>query len=98
MSDRTKGSDPDHLQFWHNCLPNEEQMEKHKKIKYFSKKLVHERKDNPKQITQWSKKRCIRLMRYANIKKASQDERQNQTTTTNINDIKKFVSVLKNKT
>ena len=38
-------------------------------------------------------------MRYADIKKASEDERQNQTTTiTNINFIKKFVSVLINKT
>ena len=34
----------------------------------------------PKQITQWSKKWCIRLMRYADIKKASEDEWQNQTT------------------
>ena len=30
-------------------------------------------------------------MRYADIKKASEDERQNQTTTTNINYIKNFV-------
>ena len=31
-------------------------------------------------------------MRYGNIKKASQDEQQNQTTTTtNINYIKKFI-------
>ena len=30
-------------------------------------------------------------MRYADIKKAGEDERQNQTTTTNINYIKKFV-------
>ena len=37
-------------------------------------------------------------MRYANIKKASQDEQQNQKTTTNINYIKNFMSVLKNKT
>ena len=44
------------------------------------------------------KKRYIRLMRYVNIKKASQDEQQNQTTTTNINYIKKFMSVLINKT
>ena len=36
-------------------------------------------------------------MRYADIKKASEDERQNQTTTVNINNIKKFMSVLKNK-
>ena len=34
-------------------------------------------------------------MRYADIKKASEDERQNQTTTTIINYIKKFMSVLK---
>ena len=40
---------------------------------------------------------CIRLMRYADIKKASKDERQNQTTITNINHIKKFMSVLKTK-
>ena len=38
-------------------------------------------------------------MRYANIKKVSQEEQQNQTTTTtNVNYIKKFTSVLKNKT
>ena len=37
-------------------------------------------------------------MRYANIKKASQDEQQNQTATTNINYIKNFMSLLKNKT
>ena len=38
-------------------------------------------------------------MRYVDIKNASEDERQNQTTTTtNINYIKKIMSVLKNKT
>ena len=37
-------------------------------------------------------------MRYADIKKTNEDERQNQTKTTNINYIKKFTSVLKNKT
>ena len=37
-------------------------------------------------------------MRYADIKKASEDERQNQTSSTYINYIKKFMSVLKNKT
>ena len=37
-------------------------------------------------------------MRYADIKKASEDERQNQTTTTNINYIKNFLTVLKKKT
>ena len=36
-------------------------------------------------------------MKYADIKKASEDEEQNQTTTTNINYIKKFMSVLKTK-
>ena len=36
-------------------------------------------------------------MRYADIKKASKDERRNQTTTTNINYIKKFMSVIKRK-
>ena len=35
-------------------------------------------------------------MRYADIKKESEDKRQNQTTT-NINYIKKFLSVLKTK-
>ena len=41
----------------------------------------------------------IRLMRYANIKKAGQDEQQNQTTaTTKINYNKNFMSVLQNKT
>ena len=34
-------------------------------------------------------------MRSADIKKANEDERQNQTTTTNIHYIKKFMSVLK---
>ena len=34
-------------------------------------------------------------MRYSDIRKASEDERQNQTTTTNINYLKKFMSVLK---
>ena len=37
-------------------------------------------------------------MRYADIQKASEKERPNQTTTTKINFIKKFMSVLKNKT
>ena len=40
----------------------------------------------------------IRLMRCANIKKASQDEQQNQTTaTTKNNYTKNFISVLKTK-
>ena len=46
MCDRTQGSDPAHPQFSHNCLSNEEKTEKHKKFKYFSKKLVYERKDS----------------------------------------------------
>ena len=37
-------------------------------------------------------------MRYADIKNAREDERQNQTTTKNNNYIKKFMPVLKNKT
>ena len=37
-------------------------------------------------------------MRYADIKKTSEDERHNRTTTTNITYIKKIMSVLKNKT
>ena len=32
MCDRTQGSDPARSQFWHNCLPNEEQVEKPKII------------------------------------------------------------------
>ena len=36
-------------------------------------------------------------MRYTNIKKAIQDEQQNQTTTTKKNYIKNFMSVLKTK-
>ena len=36
-------------------------------------------------------------MKCANIKKASQDKQQNQTTTTKINDIKNFITVLKTK-
>ena len=35
---------------------------------------------------------------YLNIKTATREEQQNQTTTTNINYIKKVMSVLKNKT
>ena len=37
-------------------------------------------------------------MRYADNKKANKDEQQNQTTTKNMIYIKKFMSVLKNKT
>ena len=37
-------------------------------------------------------------MRYAKIKKASQDEQQNQTTTTNIRYVKIFMFVLEKKT
>ena len=101
---------PAHPQFWQNCLPNEEQIEKPKnsflgipknpkKPKNFSKKCVWTIRKPPKQITQWSKNWSIRLLWYANIKKASQDEQQNQTTTTTTNTtyIKKFMSVLKNK-
>ena len=36
-------------------------------------------------MTQWSKKACISTMRSTIISKASQDEQQNQTKTTNIN-------------
>ena len=39
MCDGTYGSDPAHPQFWHNCLPNEEQIEKPKNSSIFSKKL-----------------------------------------------------------
>ena len=49
---------------------------------------MYERKKPPKQLSQWSKNDCIRLKRYANFKKASQDEQQTQTKTTNINPIK----------
>ena len=37
------------------------------------------------------------MIRLANFKKASQEEQQNQTATTNINYIKNFMSVLKTK-
>ena len=47
---------------------------------------MYEQRSPPTQITQWSKKCCIKFMRSLIIKKASQDEQQNQTTkTTNIN-------------
>ena len=46
MCNRMQGSDPAHPQFWHNCLPNEEQTEKHKNSSIFQKKLVYERKDS----------------------------------------------------
>ena len=51
-----------------------------------------EQKRSPRtQITQWSKKCHIRLMRSAISKKASQEEQQNQTTiTTNVNYIQNF--------
>ena len=38
MCNRTYGSDPAHPQFWHNCLPNEEQVEKQKNQTFFKKK------------------------------------------------------------
>ena len=37
MCDHIEGSDPAHPQFWHNCLPNEEQIEKHKNSSIFQK-------------------------------------------------------------
>ena len=40
----------------------------------------------------------LEIDEICDIKKASEDERQNQTTTTSINYINKFMSVLKNKT
>ena len=36
-------------------------------------------------MTRWRKKGCIRQIRSAIIRNASQDEQQNQTETTNIN-------------
>ena len=57
---------------------------------------MYERRSSPTQITQWSKKRIIRLMRSVIIKIAGQDEQQNQTTlTTNINYIQNFLAPLK---
>ena len=38
MCDGTKGSDPAHPQFWHNYLPNEEQIENPKIIFWESQK------------------------------------------------------------
>ena len=46
-------------------------------------------------MTQLSKKSCIRLMRSAIIRKASQDEQQNQTKTTNIKYIQNLCPLLK---
>ena len=75
---------------------NEEQIEKPKKFKYFSKQNVYEQRSPPTQITQWSKKCCNRFLRSVIIKKASQDQQQNQTTiTTNINYIQNFVHLKK---
>ena len=49
---------------------------------------------SPKQETQWSVNCRIRLMRLAIIKRASQDEEQNQTTLgTNINYIQNFMFI-----
>ena len=42
MCNRTKGSGPAHPQFWHNCLPNEEQNPKNSSIFL----LVYEQKDS----------------------------------------------------
>ena len=96
MCDGTYGSDPAHPQFWHNWLPNEEQIGKPKNYflgSIFQKNCVRTIREPQKQSKNW----CIRLLWYANIKKASQDEQQIQTTTTtNINCIKNFMSVLKN--
>ena len=100
MCDCTQGSGTAHPKVWHNFLPNEEQIEKPTKFKYFSKKIwcMNEEIDS-KANKSVEKKRCIRLIRYAIIKKASQDEQQNQTTTTtNINYIRKFMPALKMKT
>ena len=44
------------------------------------------------------KKMMHQIYEICDIKKASEDERQNQTTTTKINYVKKFMSVLENKT
>ena len=47
-------------------------------------KNVYEQRSPPTQITHWSKKCRIRLMRSVIIQKASQDKQQNQTTITTV--------------
>ena len=71
-----------------------------KNSSFFQKKkrCINEKMASKAKKIQLRKKWCIRLTGYAIIKKASQDGQQNQsttTTTTNINYIKKFMSVLK---
>ena len=46
---------------------------------------MYKKRSPSKQMTRWSEKSCTRLMRSAIIRRASQDEQQNQTKTTNIN-------------
>ena len=88
MCVRTQSSDPGHPHFCHKCLSNEEQIE-NPKISSFFQKNVYEQRSHPTQINNWSEKCPTRLMRSVIIKKASQDEQQNQTrTTTNINSSK----------
>ena len=54
---------------------------------------MYEKRSPPTLITQWSKKCRIKFMRSVIIKKANQDEQQNQTTIiTNINYIQNFMS------
>ena len=85
MCVRTKCSDPAHPRFWHNCVPYEH-------IEKPLKKIVYEQKDRLQRKQLCGVKKChIRLMRSAIIKKASQDEQQNQTTTTLINYILNYV-------
>ena len=55
---------------------------------------MYQKRLPPTQTTQWSKK--CRIKSIFIIKKVSQDEQQNQTTTTNINYIQNFMSILKN--
>ena len=46
MCDWTKGPDPAHLQFWHNYLSNEEQIEKPQNSSIFQKKMVYEERND----------------------------------------------------
>ena len=73
--------------------PNEEQIKKHPKIQITFKKMRMIKKIAYKVNNLGVKKCRIRLMRSAIIKKASQDEQQNQTIS---NQIKTNINYIKN--
>ena len=85
---RTKSSDPAHPHFIFGIIVYQMRNRRRtpKKSSNFQKKLVYEQKYRL-QLKYFSgiNKNRIRLMISAIIKKARQDEKQNQTTTTNLN-------------